>query len=38
MGGCDVVTELFEKGELKKMLQNAGAFSEPTEEEKKSKE
>ena len=32
VGGCDVVTELFESGELKKMLEKAGAFSE---EEKK---
>ena len=31
VGGCDVVTELFESGELKKMLQAAGAFSEPEE-------
>ena len=34
VGGCDVVTELFESGELKKMLEMAGAFSEPEEAEK----
>lgn len=34
VGGCDVVTELFESGELKKMLEKAGAFSEPEETEK----
>lgn len=34
VGGCDVVTELFESGELKKMLEKAGAFSEPEKEEK----
>lgn len=33
VGGCDVVTELFESGELKKMLEKAGAFSEPEEAE-----
>lgn len=32
VGGCDVVTELFESGELKKMLEKVGAFSEPNEE------
>ena len=35
VGGCDIVTELFESGELKKMLQKAGAFSETTEEDNK---
>lgn len=34
MGGCDIVTELFESGELKKMLEKVGAFSEPAEKEK----
>ena len=34
VGGCDIVTELFESGELKKMLEKAGAFSEETEEKK----
>lgn len=29
-----MVTELFESGELKKMLEKAGAFSEPEEVEK----
>ncbi|KAK8789401.1 hypothetical protein WA588_001286 [Blastocystis sp. NMH] len=33
VGGCDVVTELFESGELKKMLEKAGAFSEPEKKE-----
>ena len=33
VGGCDVVTELFESGELKKMLEAAGAFPEPEESE-----
>lgn len=32
VGGCDVVTELFESGELKKMLEKAGAFSEEKKE------
>ena len=32
VGGCDVVTELFESGELKKMLEKAGAFSEEMKE------
>lgn len=33
VGGCDIVTELFDSGELKKMLEKVGAFSEPEGEE-----
>lgn len=33
VGGCDVVTELFESGELKEMLKKAGAFSDPEKTE-----
>ena len=29
VGGCDVVTELFESGELKKLLDDAGALVHP---------
>ena len=39
VGGCDVVTDLYKSGELKKMLDDAGALVRPqtpsTSEEKK---
>lgn len=31
IGGCDIVTELFEQGELQKQLQNAQVISEVME-------
>lgn len=31
IGGCDIVTELFEQGELQKQLEKAGVLAEATE-------
>lgn len=29
VGGCDIVTDLYKSGELKKMLEDAGAIVHP---------
>ena len=29
VGGCDIVTDLYKSGELKKMLDNIGALVKP---------
>ena len=29
VGGCDIVTDLYKSGELKKMLDNVGALVKP---------
>ncbi len=32
VGGCDIVTEMFEKGELQPLVESAGAGDEQSEE------